>query len=309
MNHSATIPRILLIGHDGQVGLQLQACLQSVGQVITAGVPMTLTPMLSLDLTDHQNIRQVVDEVKPDIIVNAAAYTAVDKAESNIELATAINAIAVGILAEQAKKHGALLVHYSTDYVFNGNQKQPYRENMMTDPRSVYGETKLAGEQAISMVGCQHLILRTAWVYGLYGHNFLLTMQRLAQQHDELRVVADQFGSPTWSFTIAQVTSQLLSQWQSPLIQDKKSDLYGIYHLTSTGSTHWAAFAQAIMDNLPKPAKVTEITTADYPTPAQRPAYSVLDTRKLQQTFGIHLPDWRTALDVCLSLRQSKSQH
>lgn len=300
MKQTATTPRILLVGHDGQVGLQLQACLQSVGEVITAGVPVTLKPMLSLDLTDHQAIRDVVDEVKPDIIVNAAAYTAVDKAESDVDLATAINATAVGILAEQAKKHQALLVHYSTDYVFNGNQKQPYHENMKTDPRSVYGETKLAGEQAIAVVGCEHLILRTAWVYGLYGHNFLLTMQRLAEQRDELGVVADQFGSPTWSFTIAHVTSQILSQLQSPLLADKKSELMGTYHLTSTGETHWADFAQAIMDYLPKPAKVNQITTADYPTPAKRPAYSVLDTTKLQQTFGIHLPDWRAALDVCI---------
>ena len=304
MNDSVEQPRILLVGHDGQVGLQLQACLQSVGNVVTAGLSTsTLSPMLALDLNDSNNIRQVVNIAKPHIIVNAAAYTAVDKAESDIELATAINATAVGVLAEEAEKMGALLVHYSTDYIFNGKGQRPYLETDTPDPRSVYGETKLAGELAIQATGCEHLILRTAWVYGLYGQNFLLTMQRLAQERAELNVVADQFGSPTWSFTIAHVTSQILSQWYSPLLNANKTDLTGVYHLTSTGSTHWCEFAQAIMRHLAKPATVHPITTAEYPTPAERPTYSVLATDKLTKTFGIYLPDWQDALKTCMAMR------
>ncbi len=286
------------------MGLQLHACLQTIGQVITAGwVQSPLPPMLALDLTDHQNIRQVVAEAKPDVIINAAAYTAVDKAESDSDTAMAINATAVGILAEEALKRHALLVHYSTDYVFNGKRCQPYHEDVTPDPRSVYGETKLAGEQAIQTVGGDYLILRTAWVYGLYGSNFLRTMQRLANERERLSVVADQIGSPTWSFTLAQATSQILNLYYSPFCTLSKAHMTGLYHLTAQGQTSWYGFAHEILRYSQQADKLAAITTEDYPTPATRPAYSVLATDKIQTTFGLHLPQWQQALAVCMALR------
>jgi dTDP-4-dehydrorhamnose reductase len=295
------MPRILLIGYSGQVGAELLRVLQPLGEVVACG---RNDPHLPLDLADHQALRETVRLVKPHIIVNAAAYTAVDKAEQEADAAMAINGIAPGILAEEARALGAALIHYSTDYVFNGKHNQPYRESDYPDPRSVYGQTKLVGEQAIQAVGGRYLILRTSWVYGTHGKNFLLTMQRLAAEHPELRVVSDQFGAPTWNRLIAEATGQIIAQLQFPSAALDWDKLSGSYHLTCGGITTWHGFASAIVASLPKPPPtlptVTPIRTEEYPTPAARPAYSVLDNHKLAQTFNIRLPAWDKALEVCL---------
>lgn len=294
-----TPKRILLISYTGQVGAELWRCLQPLGQVIPVDRSGT---ELRIEMTDHNNIRQVVRTVNPDLIVNAAAYTAVDKAEQEADTAMAVNGTAPGILAEEAKALDALLVHYSTDYVYNGkHSEQPYKEDDFCDPRSVYGETKLAGDQAIQQVGCKHLIFRTSWVYGLYGKNFLLTMQRLAHERDELRVVADQIGAPTWSRLIADATAQVIAQVNSPLLNEKMDTLSGIYNLTCGGQTSWYDFAKAIVQQAAKAPNVIPISTEEYPAPAARPAYSVLNNDKLADTFGVRLPAWDTALAVCLS--------
>ncbi len=299
---NTTPKRILLISCTGQVGAELWRCLQPLGQVIPVDRSDTA---LRIELTDHNVIRNVVREVKPDIIVNAAAYTAVDTAEQEADTAMAINGIAPGILAEEAKAIDALLVHYSTDYVFNGKRSdKPYQEDDFCDPRSVYGATKLAGDQAIQEVNCKHLIFRTSWVYGLYGKNFLLTMQRLAQERDELRIVGDQIGAPTWSRLIADATAQTIAQVQSSLLHADMNKLSGVYNLSCGGQTTWCDFAKAIVQQSPNPPKVIPITTDEYPAPAKRPAYSVLSGDKLADTFGLRLPAWDTALAVCLSRRK-----
>ncbi len=296
---NTTTKRILLISCTGQVGAELWRCLQPLGQVVPVDRSDTA---LRIELTDHSNIRNLVREIKPDIIVNAAAYTAVDKAEQEPDVAMAINGTAPGILAEEAKALNALLVHYSTDYVFNGQRNDnAYSEEDFCDPRNVYGATKLAGDQAIQQVGCKHLIFRTSWVYGRYGKNFLLTMQRLAKERDELRVVADQIGAPTWSRLIADATAQVLAQVNSPLMMADMNKLSGIYNLTCGGQTSWYDFAKAIVQQLPNPPHVIPITTDEYPAPAKRPAYSVLSNDKLANAFGIRLPSWETALSVCQS--------
>jgi len=298
-----TPKRILLISYTGQVGAELWRCLQPLGKVVPVDRSGT---DLRIELTSHTSIRNVVREVKPDIIVNAAAYTAVDKAEQEADIAMAINGTAPGILAEEAKALGALLVHYSTDYVYNGKHiDKPYNEDDFCDPRSVYGETKLAGDQAIQQVGCKQLIFRTSWVYGLYGKNFLLTMQRLALERDELRVVADQIGAPTWSRLIADATAQVIAQVNSPLLQADIEKLSGIYNLTCGGETSWYDFAKAIVQKSATPPNVIPITTEEYPAPAARPAYSVLSNNKLADTFGVRLPTWDTALSVCLSRQKN----
>lgn len=293
--------KILLISCTGQVGAELWRSLQPLGKVIP--VDRKLTTVTALDLNNPQQIQEVVQQSKPDLIVNAAAYTAVDKAEQEQQLAMAINATAPHLLAELAKQHQALLVHYSTDYVFDGTKNAPYVETDPPCPLNVYGKTKLAGEQAIQASGCHYLIFRTSWVYGRYGHNFLLTIQRLAQEREELRIVADQFGAPTWSRIIADATAQVLSQLYSPRFQTDFSDISGIYNLTCSGHTHWCEFAQQIVERLPRPPRIIPIPSADYPTPAKRPLYSVLSNQKLAERFGLTLPDWKTALDICLSRR------
>jgi len=290
--------KILLIGPTGQVGWELQRCVQTLGEVVA--VDKIDSTQAYIDLADPDSIRQVIRDVKPTIILNAAAYTAVDKAEEDAELAHAINATALGILAEESLRLKSLLIHYSTDYVFNGKQTQPYTETDEVNPLGVYGTTKLAGEQAIQAVGGQYFILRTAWVYGLRGKNFLLTMQRLAKERNELKVVADQFGAPTWSRMIAQATTHLLTQLESPLYQLDIEALSGIYHLTCAGQTSWYDFAKAIIAQSDKQVRVLPLTTAEYPTPTERPAYSVLSNAKLAKTFGITLPAWDRALDLCL---------
>lgn len=294
--------RILLIGPHGQVGWELLRCVLPLGQVFAVGRSSTEQGYAYLDLSDLESIRSVVQEVKPAFILNAAAYTAVDKAEQEPELAYQVNAYAVGVLAEEAQRLGALLVHYSTDYVFDGSQHRFYQEDDAVQPINVYGASKLAGEQAIQAVGGHYLILRTAWVYSLRGKNFLLTIQRLARERLELKIVADQMGAPTWSRMIAEATAQILAQLYSPL--EPKVDLAalsGIYHLTCSGQTSWYEFAQAIIAQLEKQPQVIPISTADYPTPAQRPLYSVLANDKIKQTFGIQLPNWDKALELCLT--------
>lgn len=292
--------KIILTGVTGQVGWELQRTLMTIGEVI----PVGRNESLQLDLAKTDSIRQIIREVKPDLIVNPAAYTAVDKAELEPELAMAINGIAPGVIAEEAKKIGAALIHYSTDYVFDGNQKIAYTEQDRPNPQNIYGKTKLAGEEAIASVGVPHLILRTSWVYGWRGKNFLLTMLRLAQEREEIRVVADQIGAPTWSRMIAEVTAQILSQADN--VSDFLTTQGGLYHLTASGQTSWYGFAKTIFaldvkQNERKLQRLSAITTKEYPTPASRPAYSLLNNQKLSDNFGVMLPDWERSLELVMA--------
>ena len=273
--------RILLTGRDGQVGSELHRRLGDRAEVVALG-------RAELDLADVVALRRAIRDVHPSIVINAAAYTAVDRAETEEELARAVNSIAPGVLAEETRRIGALLIHYSTDYVFDGQSRRPYREDDATGPLNAYGRTKLAGEQAIRQVDGRHLILRCSWVYGPRGSNFLQTVLRLARERQELRIVADQFGAPTSSLAIARATLRLAGQDGSPS---------GIYHLSAAGSTSWHGFASAVLEEAGMAAvRVVPITTAEYPTPTRRPPYSVLSNDKLQRTFGIALPQWRTGL-------------
>ncbi|MCY1172945.1 dTDP-4-dehydrorhamnose reductase [compost metagenome] len=253
-----------------------------------------------LDLSHPEAIRDQVRLLKPDLIINAAAHTAVDQAETEPELAFAINAVAPGIFAEEAARLGVPLVHYSTDYVFDGSKTRPYTEADEPNPLGVYGNSKLAGERAIAAVDGQHLILRTSWVYSLHGRNFLLTMQRLLQEKPELRVVADQIGAPTWAGTIANSTCALIERWQQG-----QTGPWGIYHLTAQGETSWFGFAEEIGRYLQasgKPcARIEPIPSSAYPTPAKRPLNSRLDCSRLQQQWQVSQPDWREALRECLA--------
>lgn len=284
--------KILLTGSSGQVGWELQRTLATLGEVVAPRRD-------ALDLSDMHNLRDFVRTLKPELIVNPAAHTAVDRAESEPALARAINAIAPAILAEEAARLGVPLVHFSTDYVFDGSKKTPWLETDITHPLGVYGATKLEGEQAIREQGIAHLILRTSWVYGLRGGNFLLTMQRLFRERDNLRIVADQIGAPTWSRSIAEATAQILAR--RPFVQP---ELSGVYHLTCSGSASWHDFAEAILIRTPlmegRQVTLHPIPASDYPTPASRPANSVLDNSKLHAAFGIVMPHWQTALDLCL---------
>ncbi|MBC8638560.1 dTDP-4-dehydrorhamnose reductase [Caballeronia sp. EK] len=286
---------ILLTGVNGQVGFELARTLQGLGRIVALD-------RSKLDLGDLNGIRKVVREVKPSLIVNPAAYTAVDKAESDVEAAMCANGEAPGVLAEEAKRLGAALVHYSTDYVFDGTKDGVYVEDDVVNPQNVYGKSKLAGEQAIAASGCDHLIFRTSWVYGTRGKNFLLTMLRLGVGRDELNVVADQFGAPTWAVTIAALTSNVLAQ--SITADDSwwavKS---GVYNLTAGGSTSWHGFAKAIFESSGLDTKpvVKPIPTASYPTPAKRPANSRMSGEKLFAAFGLEAPKWNDALRLSLA--------
>jgi dTDP-4-dehydrorhamnose reductase len=288
------LPKILLLGKNGQVGWELQRTLAPLGQVWALDYP-------EIDFAEGAALRNLVLEHRPQIIVNACAYTAVDKAEIESERAMAINCLAPGVLAEAAKQTGALLVHYSTDYVYDGMKRTPYVETDATNPVSTYGRTKLAGDQAIQAVGCNHLIFRLCWVYGARGQNFMLTMMRLARERETLRVVADQIGSPTWSRMIAEATALALKQ---TLTASAPSAFNGVYHLRAGGETNWHAFASRIIELMPpaerKCKAIEAITTADYPTPARRPAYSVMSCDKLRRTFGIELPHWEQSLQHVL---------
>ncbi len=282
--------KILLTGKNGQVGWELQRALAPLGEVVAVDRQV-------FDLASPDSIRAVIREVKPQLIVNPAAYTAVDKAESEPELAHAVNAVAPGVMAEEAKRLGAVLVHYSTDYVFDGGKESAYTEEDRTSPCNVYGKTKLAGEEAVQDSGAAHIILRTSWVYGARGKNFLLTMLRLAREREELKIVADQIGAPTWSRMIAEVTSQILSRrighWR---------ELAGLYHLSAGGSTSWHGFASRIVElgAIPTKPRIVPIPSTEYPLPAARPKNSILSNAKLAAAFGLSLPDWEESLRLCM---------
>ncbi|WP_413175251.1 dTDP-4-dehydrorhamnose reductase [Anabaena azotica] len=295
--------KILLTGTTGQVGWELQRTLMTVGEVIAVG-------RNQMDLAQPDTICQTIREIKPDLIVNPAAYTAVDQAESQPDLAIAINGVAPGVMAEEAKRLGAAMIHYSTDYVFDGTKNTPYTENDQPNPQNVYGKTKLAGEEAIASVGVDHLIFRTSWVYGLYGKNFLLTMQRLAKEREEIRVVDDQIGAPTWSRMIAETTSQIISQ-ALPNPSDFFAHQGGLYHLSASGKTSWYGFAKAIFakdifepdfqQSQRKLQRLIAITSQEYPTAASRPAYSLLDHQKLAHNFKLVMPNWERILELVLA--------
>jgi dTDP-4-dehydrorhamnose reductase len=294
--------RILLTGSTGQVGWELQRSLMTLGEVICAGREAN-SVSLRMDLSVPETIRTVIREVKPNLIINPAAYTAVDKAEAEPELAMAVNGVAPGIIAEEAKLLDAPVIHYSTDYIFNGTQATPYTEQDIPDPQNVYGKTKLAGEKAIQAVGVPYLILRTSWVYGLRGKNFLLTMLKLSREREELKVVNDQIGAPTWSRMIAEATTHIISATRE-LVRDYS----GVYHLTATNQTSWHGFAKTIFELDPnssqqKLKQLLAIPSTEYPTPAKRPAYSSLDTSKISSTFKLALPSWRESLALVLDSR------
>ncbi|HWA11807.1 MAG TPA: dTDP-4-dehydrorhamnose reductase, partial [Burkholderiales bacterium] len=279
----------------GQVGGALRRALAGLGDVVAPARD-------ALDLANAGSVAAAVREVRPDLVVNAAAYTDVDKAESEPEAAMAVNGIAPGVLAAVARECGAGLVHYSTDYVFDGRKSAPYTEDDRTAPLNVYGATKLAGEQAIAAADCPHLTFRTSWVYGPKGRNFLLTIRRLAQQRKELRVVADQFGAPTTARCIAEATAKVLAglATSNGFDRDRFRKLGGTYHMTCAGRTSWHGFAAEILRDLPAAAVLRAIPATEYPTPAKRPANSLLDNAKLRSSFGIVLPDWKDALHECL---------
>ncbi len=283
---------ILLTGVNGQVGWELQRTLATLGTVFAPRRD-------ELNLADGHTIRDMVQRIRPQLIVNPAAYTAVDKAESDTETARAINAIAPAILAEEAKKIHASLLHFSTDYVFDGSKAGSWHETDATAPLGVYGATKLEGEQAIAAQGISYIILRTSWVYSLRGNNFLLTMQRLFRERNALNIVNDQFGAPTWSRMIAEASAQIITQ--KPF---SDPNLSGIYHLTCGGTTNWYDFARAILARTTLPdghhLALSPIPASQYPTPAKRPGNSVLDNSKLMRAFGLQLPDWERALALCL---------
>ena len=285
--------KVLINGRHGQVSHELQRRLGVLGELIVLGREQ-------LDLAQPDQIRRQVQNLRPDLIINAAAHTAVDLAESEPQAAFAINAIAPGILAEEALALDIPLIHYSTDYVFDGLKAGPYNEDDTPNPLGVYGKSKLAGEQAIKDVQGKHLILRTSWVYSNHGRNFLLTMQRLLQEKPELRVVADQIGAPTWTGTLANSTLALIEHWQAREVAN-----WGIYHLTAQGETSWFGFAQAIGEALRQQGKpcaaLFPIPSSDYPTPAARPLNSRLDCSRLQRDWGVSQPDWQTALRECLT--------
>ena len=308
MSQENSRPKILLTGKTGQVGRELTPLLDRVGEV-------TALDRQQLDLTKPDEIRQVVRGVRPDLIVNAAAYTAVDRAESEEAVAQAINAVAPGVLAEEAKKLGALLVHYSTDYIFDGTKGRPYEENDPTNPLSAYGRTKLEGERAIQQAAPAYLIFRTAWVYAREGRNFLLTILRLAAEKEELRIVQDQIGAPTSSQEIAAATVKVLEQIRTPAANVRQwPEIKGTYHMTAGAETNWYEFAKLILELAASQSRpeawfaaatrgrplmtrrIVPIATKEYPTPARRPPYSVLSNKRLNREFWVNLPDWEAQL-------------
>jgi dTDP-4-dehydrorhamnose reductase len=289
-----SFPKILLIGKNGQVGWELRRALAPFSRLAPVDYP-------EINLTDGSSIRRWVEQTGPDLVVNAAAYTAVDKAESEPDLTMNINAIAPGILAEETHRIGATLVHYSTDYVFDGARRAPYLDDDQPNPLGAYGRSKLAGDQAIRQANPSHLIFRLCWVYGVRGQNFLLTISRLARERERLRVVMDQVGCPTWSRMIAEATAQALRQ---VLRNSTPESLWGTYNLCAGGETTWHRFASAIVEAMDptqrKCREVEPIPTSSYPTPARRPAYSVLNCDKLATTFGLRLPAWSETLPIVL---------
>jgi len=289
--------KILVFGRVGQVGWELRHKLACHGQVTAVEYP-------EIDFSKPDSIRAAVRAAEPQVIINAAAYTAVDKAEGDSALAMAINGTAPGILAEETKRLGSLLVHYSTDYVFDGTKQSPYVETDTPCPVNVYGKTKLAGDEAIQSVGSDYLILRTSWVYGARGSNFLLTMLRLAQELPELRIVDDQIGAPTSSECIAQATADILAQVLAPA-GDGLTGRSGIYNLTSTGETSWFGFAKSLLTQSAGTYEfavphLIPIKTSEFPRPATRPANSRLSCQRLEETFGVSMPHWEHQLALVL---------
>ncbi len=283
--------KILLLGKDGQVGWELQRALAPLGELVALG--RQGRDGLSGDLSNPAALRATVDAVAPDVIVNAAAHTAVDKAESEAELAQRINADAPGVLAQTAASRGAVLVHYSTDYVFDGSGSKPWQEDDATGPLSVYGRSKLDGEEAIRASGCTHLIFRTSWVYAARGGNFAKTMLRLAAERERLTVIADQIGAPTGAELIADVSAHAVRSLRA------RPELSGTYHLAAGGETSWHGYASFVIEAARargvalKVGEVAPIPTTDYPTPATRPLNSRLDTTRLSAAFGLSLPPWQ----------------
>ena len=291
-------PRVLLLGGQGQVGWELSRLLAPVGEV--RGLTRA-----DLDLGDLNALREIVRSAEADVIVNAAAYTQVERAEAESMLAHRINAEAPGVIATEAARTRALLVHFSTDYVFDGHGTKPYTEDDAPAPRTVYGASKLAGDEAILGSDADAYVFRVAWVYSQRGQNFLKTIQRLALERDELRIVADQHGTPTWARAIADATAVAIGQWLKSRCEGAAAPPRGLYHMASPDHTTWQGFASAIVGQLDfppgkSPPVVTPITTADYPSAAPRPAWTVLDSRKLHQTFGVAIPPWREQLAECL---------
>jgi dTDP-4-dehydrorhamnose reductase len=281
--------KILLTGKNGQVGQELSRALAPLGEIIACD-------RSALDLAVADSIVVAVRSVGPEVVINAAAYTAVDRAEREPEAAHAVNTRGVAVLAEEAKRAGALLIHYSTDYVFDGAQDRPYVEEDAPNPLNVYGRSKLGGEQAIRQIDCAHLILRTGWVYAERGKNFFLTMRRLLREKDEVRVVSDQVGAPTFAGDLAAATARLLGDHGAPALAERR----GVYHMTASGSTSWHGFATAIarLEGFP-PTRVIPIASEDYTTVARRPKNSRLSNEKLLREFGVALPPWEASLAVC----------
>ncbi len=301
--------KLLVTGANGQVGWHLQRTLVPMGEVLAIDIEQ-------VDLTDLEAVSRTVRDFAPDVVVNAAAYTAVDKAESEPELARAINVAAPGQIAMECARSGALMVHYSTDYVYDGSKAGPYEERDPTGPLSVYGETKLAGDHAIMASGCAHVILRTTWVYDIRGKNFLRSVLRLAREKEELRIVGDQYGAPTWARMLAESTAIVLARSLEHHSATARWPTSGLFHLTAAGRTSWAGFAQAILEDYEslidwpadtgefggplKAKRVVEITTDQYKTAARRPHNSVLSNAQIQAAFGIFMPDWRAQLRLAL---------
>jgi dTDP-4-dehydrorhamnose reductase len=286
---------ILLFGRDGQVGWELCCTLMPLGTV------QALTEQ-DVDLTDHTSVQRIIQEQKPDIIINAAAYTAVDKAETDVDVAMAVNGVAPGVMAESARQCGALLVHYSTDYVFDGTKHGAYTETDVPNPLNIYGKSKLAGDDAVMQSGTKHWVLRTSWVYSTRGQNFLLTMLRLMREREQLGIVSDQQGAPTWARLIAETTALMIGRYVG------KTDVnWGMYNLAASGVTSWYGFADKIREYASQRETLTldtlsPIATADYPTPAARPLNSQLDMSKIEQDFGLTLPAWDVALERCMDI-------
>jgi len=298
------IPKILLTGCNGQVGFELKRSLSFIGEVVALD-------RASFDLSNPDSIRESIRKIHPSIILNPAAYTGVDKAESEEIIAQAVNSFAPGIIGEEARKISALVIHYSTDYVFDGNNNECYNETDEVNPLGVYGRTKLEGEIALAESGANHLILRTSWVYGAHGKNFIKTILRLAEERNELRIVADQWGAPTSAALLADVSAHLVSRY----LRDGADNFpCGLYHFAAAGETTWHYLAQYVVEkaivanrNLQSaPDRILPIKTQEYPTPATRPANSRLDTTKFRKAFDLHLPDWRHGVDNVLDLLLQK---
>jgi dTDP-4-dehydrorhamnose reductase len=299
MSQHAERGSVLVFGSNGQIGWELQRTLAPLGRIIPIDRSMA-------NIENPEAIRDVIRRTRPSVIVNAAAYTSVDRAESERDLAIRINGVAPGVMADEAKRAGALMVHYSTDYVFDGSASRPYTEDDRAQPVTAYGVSKLAGDEAVLASGAAAYVLRIAWVYAKRGNNFLRTIQRLASERDELRIVADQHGSPTWAHAIAEATAHVISVVQDRKAKSESEPPPGVYHLAAPNHTTWHGFAAAILsamaaDGQRARPKLTPILTADYPTPARRPQWSVLDSEKLRGAFGVQLPSWESQLAMCLA--------